>query len=100
MSYSNEILNVLREANPEKGLHKNSIVRHVYNMTSLDLFNSRPYETVKAEILKYLRNESALKGGAVERTEQRGFYRLNKNSHTVQQLLLQFEISEDDDWMM
>ncbi|MCQ2220539.1 MAG: hypothetical protein MJZ12_04060 [Prevotella sp.] len=100
MTYEHEILLILHEADPEKGLPLSAIVRNVYNMTAIDLFSSRPYDDVQADITKFLRTESAKKSGSIERTDTRGYYRLNKNSQTVQQLLLEFEVSEEDEWMM
>ena len=52
MAYQREILLVLREANREIGLPLDSIVRHVYNMTAIDLFSSRSYDDVKADVMK------------------------------------------------
>lgn len=100
MTYEHEILLILHEADPVKGLPLATIVRNVYNMTSIDLFSIRPYEDVQSDITKFLRNESSLKHGAVERTDVRGYYRLNKDSKAVQQLLLEFEVAEEDEWMM
>lgn len=100
MTYEHEILLVLHEADQLKGLPIATIVRNVYNMTSIDLFSMRPYDDVHADITKFLRHESSLKHGSIEKAEQRGYYRLNKNSQTVQQLLLEFEVAEEDEWMM
>lgn len=100
MTYENEILLILHEADPVKGLPLSTIVRNVYNMTAIDLFSSRPYEDVQIDITKYLYAESSKRSGSIERTDTRGYYRLNKNSQTVQQLLLKFEVAEEDEWMM
>lgn len=100
MTYENEILLILHEADPVKGLPLSTIVRNVYNMTAIDLFSSRPYEDVQIDITKYLYAESSKRYGSIERTDTRGYYRLNKNSQTVQQLLLKFEVAEEDEWMM
>lgn len=91
---------ILREASSDKGLSIDTIVRNVYNMTNVDMFSARPFEDVKNDVVKYLHAESSIKGGIIEKTEQRGFYRLNRKSQTVKQLLLEFEISEEDEWMM
>lgn len=100
MNYEHEILLILHEADPVKGLPIATIVRNVFNMTCIDLFSMRPYEDVQNDITKFLRYESSMKHGSVERAETRGYYRLNKNSQTVQQLLLEFEVAEEDEWMM
>lgn len=100
MTYEHEILLILHEADPEKGLPLGAIVRNVYNMTAIDLFSSRPYDEVQGDITKFLHAESTKKTGSIERADTRGYYRLNKNSQTVKQLLLEFEVSEEDEWMM
>ena len=100
MAYQREILLILREANHEKGLPIDTIVRHVYNMTAVDLFSSRPYEDVKADVAKFLKTESSYSQGAVCKCEKRGWYRLNTASQIVTQLMLEFEIDENDEWMM
>lgn len=99
MSYENEILLILHEADPVKGLPLSSIVRNVYNITACDLFNPRQYDDVYADVQKYLRNESSIRGAYVEKADKRGYYRLNKNSQKTQQLLLEFESKDDEDWM-
>lgn len=100
MAYQREILLILREANQEKGLPVDTIVRHVYNMTAIDLFSSRPYEDVKADVTKYLKTESSYSNGAISKCEKRGWYKLNTSSHILTQLMLEFEIDENDEWMM
>lgn len=100
MTYEHEILLILREADPIKGLPIAGIVRNVYNMTAIDLFSMRSYEDVQTDVKKYLKFESSKTKGAIEHADTRGYYRLNKNSQVVQQLLLEFNNAEEDEWMM
>lgn len=100
MAYQREILLVLREANREIGLPLDSIVRHVYNMTAIDLFSSRSYDDVKVDVMKYLKAECSSCQGAVKRGEKKGWYRLNTDSNVVIQLMLEFEADVQDEWMM
>ena len=57
-------------------------------------------EDVYHEVGEYLRRTSSLSGSMIERTDTRGWYRLNMNSPRVQQLLLDFSSDEADEWMM
>lgn len=100
MNYQREILLLLREANQENGLPLDSIVRNVYNMTSIDLFFSRPYEDVKNDVIKCLRTETSYSQGSIKKAEKKGWYKLNTDSQVVIQLMLEFEPDEDDEWMM
>lgn len=100
MAYQREILLILREANREIGLPLDSIVRHVYNMTAVDLFFTRSYDDVKADVIKYLKAECSSCQGAVKRGEKKGWYKLNTNSKVVIQLMLEFETDVEDEWMM
>ena len=100
MKYEKEILLILREADPNVGLPLSSIVRNVFNMTACDLFSARTYDDVYADVQKDLRVESSIRGSYVEKADKRGFYRLNRNSQKTQQMLLEFEVAEDDEWMM
>lgn len=100
MAYQREILLILREANREIGLPLDSIVRHVYNMTAVDLFFARSYDDVKADVIKCLKAECSSTQGAVKRGEKRGWYKLNTDSKVVIQLMLEFETDIEDEWMM
>lgn len=100
MNYRDEIMKILAEANPDVGLASDVIARHVYNMTSCDLFSSVPYEKVKAEVACFLRKESSIRGGVIAKGQKRGSYCLNSSSPVVQQLMLEFEVREEDEWMM
>lgn len=94
MNYQSEILQVLREADPKRGLSIANIAHHVCNMTNRDLFEVRDYEDIRRDVTKFLRSESAKRGSAIEKTEKRGFYRLNPSSLNVQQLTLRFNNEE------
>ncbi|MBQ0073682.1 MAG: hypothetical protein KBT34_05770 [Prevotella sp.] len=64
------------------------------------LFNPLDQEKVYADVSEWLRTESTKSGASIERAETRGWYRLNMRSSQVQQLLLEFEPNEEDEWML
>lgn len=100
MSYEKVIIQILREADPEKGQSLEVIVRNVYNITAIDLFSPRSLEDVNASVCKWLKTEAGFRDGMVEKTPQRGYYRLNKKSQKVTQLLFEFQTAEEDEWML
>lgn len=69
-------------------------------MTAIDLFSSRSYDDVKADVMKYLKAECSSCQGAVKRGKKKGWYRLNTDSNVVIQLMLEFEADVQDEWMM
>lgn len=69
-------------------------------MTAIDLFSSRSYDDVKADVMQYLKAECSSCQGAVKRGEKKGWYRLNTDSNVVIQLMLEFEADVQDEWMM
>lgn len=98
MNIENDILSVLREAG-DKGLPLRRLAMHVYNMEN-SFFQPLDREDIYREVGEYLRRTSSLSGSMIERTDTRGWYRLNINSPRVQQLLLDFSNDEADEWMM
>lgn len=98
MDFEREILDVLREAG-QTGLPVKRIALNVFNITN-SLFNPLDPEKVYAEVSDWLRTESAKSGASIEKTDTRGWYRLNLNSQKVQQLLMEFLPNEEDEWMM
>lgn len=98
MNYETEILTILREAG-QQGMPVRRIARNVVNMTNT-FFMQQTVEDVYDDVAAYLRLKSSQKGAEIEKAETRGWYRLNVNSKQVQQLLLDFTMREEDEWMM
>ncbi|SFW19709.1 hypothetical protein SAMN02910409_0838 [Prevotellaceae bacterium HUN156] len=89
MSYDQQILKILTEAG-ERGISVQNISRHVYNM-NCTFFVSPDFEEIRNYVQQYLLKNSKSNNSLIERTEQRGWYRLNTTgSNDAQQLMLQF----------
>lgn len=96
MTYDQQILQILNEAG-EKGIGVMTIARHLYN-TNVTFFYTPDFEEIRAYVQQYLLRNSRSAQSLVERTERRGFYRLNmKGSADARQLVLDFQKHEDDE---
>lgn len=93
MDYSADILNILVQA-PE-GLSVRKIVRHVYNAHN-SLFETVELEDVKRYVTQYLASRSKTRRSPIERTSERGVYRLNPLSNECKELMLQFQEESDE----
>ena len=82
-------MKILTEAG-ERGISVQNISRHVYNM-NCTFFVSPDFEEIRNYVQQYLLKNSKSNNSLIERTEQRGWYRLNTTgSNDAQQLMLQF----------
>ena len=89
MSYDQQILKVLTEVG-ERGLSVQAISKHVFNMNRT-FFVSPDYEEIRTYVQQYLLRNSKSAQSLIERTGQRGYYRLNTSgSADAMQTLLQF----------
>ena len=95
MNYDQQILKVLTEAG-DYGVSVQSVVKHVYNMNRT-FFSQPDYEDVKSYVQQFLLRNSKSSQSPIERTERRGYYRLNTSGSTdARQLMLQFsEVQEE-----
>jgi len=95
VNYDQQILKVLTEAG-DYGVSVQSVVKHVYNMNRT-FFSQPDYEDVKFYVQQFLLRNSKSSQSLVERTERRGYYRLNTSGSTdARQLMLQFsEVQEE-----
>lgn len=93
MDYSKDILDILLKA-PE-GLSIRKIVRHVYNAHN-NLFETVDIEDVKRFVTQYLNSRSKTSSSPIERTGERGVYRLNEKSKESMELMLQFKEQNDE----
>ncbi len=90
MGYDQQILKILTEAG-EPGVSVQTIAKHVYNMNTT-FFHQPSFEEIRAYVQQYLLRNSKSGQSLIERTERRGYYRLNtKGSQDARQLLLQFQ---------
>ncbi len=95
MNYDQQILKVLTDAG-DYGVSVQSVVKHVYNM-NLTFFSQPDYEDVKSYVQQFLLRNSKSSQSLVERTERRGYYRLNTGgSKDARQLMLQFREAQEE----
>ena len=79
-----------------RGVSVRAISKHVFNMNST-FFSQPDYEELRAYVQKYLLRNSKSRQSLIERTDRRGYYRLNtKGSKDAQQLLLQFREKKEE----
>ena len=99
MAYDRQILQILSDVG-ELGIGVQHLAKHVYNMNCTFFFQPDLQE-IRNYVRKYLLRNSKSAQSLIERTERRGYYRLNKNSADVRQLMLEFrntriqEVAED-----
>ena len=95
MGYDEQILKVLTEAG-ERGIGVQNIARHVYNM-NCTFFSQPDFSELHAYVQQYLLRNSKSPQSLIERTERRGFYRLNTTGSTdARQMMLQFLEEQED----
>ncbi len=95
MSLDKEIFRVLAEVGDE-GLSIRKISIHVHNACN-SFFDRRTYDDVHEYVTHFLIRNSRNPNSLIEKTGQRGCYRLNTNSYMTQQLMLQFADYDDHD---
>ena len=89
MNYDKQILDILTRVG-ERGISVQAMSKHVYNMNRT-FFVSPDFEEIRNYVQQYLLKNSKSDHSLIERTEQRGWYRLNTmGSNDAQQLMLQF----------
>lgn len=89
MTYDQQILKILIEASG-KALSVQAIAKHLYNM-NCTFFNQPDYDEIRSYVHQYLLRNSKSPQSLVERSVQRGHYRLNIDGSTdARQMLLQF----------
>ena len=95
MNYDQQILKVLTDTG-DYGVSVQSVVKHVYNMNRT-FFSQPDYEDVKSYVQQFLLRNSKSSQSLVERTERRGYYRLNTCGSTdARQLMLQFREAQEE----
>lgn len=84
-----EIIRVLAEAG-DRGLSMKKITMHVYNHVN-GLFFSVDFDEVRRLVVNFVNRNARQSGSVIERTNERGIYRLNKCSGDENQLKLDFK---------
>lgn len=94
MNYDREILQVLCEAG-EKGLSVGKIARHVFNSRN-GFFDNVTFDEVRREVASFLTRGCKSSDAVVERTGERGVYRMNLSSVNTGQLMFDFKDDETE----
>lgn len=94
MNYDHEILSVLTEAG-DKGLSLKKIAMHVYNRAN-GLFCAADIEDVRRYVANYVARVSRQSGSVIERTDERGVYRINNSCSDANQLHFVFKEYEPE----
>ena len=90
MTYDNYILQILADVG-ERGIGVRLLAKHVYNM-SCTLFSQPDLQEIHSYVQSYLLKNSKLPQSLIERTERRGWYRLNtRNNAYARQLRQTFQ---------
>jgi hypothetical protein len=96
MSYDKQILHILTEVG-ERGINVQNISRHVYNMNCTFFFQPN-YEDIHEYVQQFLLRNSKSSQSLIERTDRRGYYRLNTiGSSDAQQMMLQFKETQEEE---
>lgn len=99
MTYDGQILKILTDVG-EKGIGVQQLAKHVYNM-NCTLFSQPDLQELHSYVQQYLLRNSKSAQSLIERTERRGYYRLNiQNNADARQLMLEFrehaELQEEE----
>ena len=96
MNYDRQILHILTEVG-ERGINVQNISRHVYNMNSTFFFQP-DYEDIHEYVQQFLLRNSKSPHSLVERTDRRGYYRLNTaGCSDARQMMLHFKEEQEKD---
>lgn len=101
MTYDRQILEILTEVG-DRGISVQLMSMHLYNRT-VSLFSSQDLNEIKAYVRQYFIRNTKSSQSLIERTDRRGYYRLNTgNNADARQLMLEFKnpqkpIQEDSD---
>ena len=89
MTYDKQILQILTDVG-EQGIGVQQLAKHVYNL-NCTLFSQPDLQEVYSYVRQFLLKNSRSAQSLIERTERRGYYRLNtKNNADARQLVLEF----------
>lgn len=89
MTYDRQILEILTEVG-DKGISVQLLSKHLYNR-NVSLFSTQDINEIKAYVRQYFIRNARSSQSLIERTERRGYYRLNTgNNADARQLMLEF----------
>lgn len=89
MTYDKQILQILTAVG-ERGIGVQQLAKHVYNLNNT-LFTQPDMQEVHGYVQQFLLKNSKSPQSLIERTERRGYYRLNmQNNADARQLMLTF----------
>jgi hypothetical protein len=95
MIYDQQILRILSEVG-ERGISVGILAKHVYNL-NCTLFSQPNIQDIHQYVQQYLLRNSKSEQSLIQRTEKRGYYRLNtQNSADARQLMLNFREEEEE----
>ncbi|MCI6118306.1 MAG: hypothetical protein MR717_03295 [Prevotella sp.] len=95
-TYDSYVITVLLKMG-DKGISLRNLVRSVYNLCTTFFFTP-DYDDVYRKVQQYVLRNSASQSSLIERMSTRGYYRLNKNSVVAEQLILQFNTDNNEDF--
>ena len=95
-TYDSYVITVLLKMG-DKGISLRNLVRSVYNLCTTFFFTP-DYDDVYRKVQQYVLRNSASQSSLIERMSTRGYYRLNKNSVVAEQLILQFNADNNEDF--
>ena len=89
MTYEKQILQILTDVG-EKGIGVQQLAKHVYNM-NCTLFSQPDLLEIRTFVQQYLLRNSKSAQSLIERTDRRGYYKLNtQNNADARQMVLEF----------
>ena len=89
MTYDRQILQILTEVG-EKGINVPLLSKHLYNLNA-SFFHCPDLAEIQNYVRQYLMRNSKSVSSLIERTDRRGFYRLNtQNNADARQLMFEF----------
>jgi len=93
MTYDRQILQILTNVG-QQGIGVQQLAKHVYNL-NCTLFSQPDLQEIHSYVQQYLLKNSKSELSLIERTERRGYYRLNTlNNADARQLMLEFREHE------
>ena len=89
LTYDKQLLRILTDVG-DRGISVQSLSKHLYNL-NCTFFSTPNFEEIRSYVQQYLLRNSKSSQSLIERTDRRGFYRLNtQNNADAQQLMIQF----------
>lgn len=95
MTYDRQILQILTNVG-QQGIGVRQLAKHVYNL-NCTFFSQPDLQEIHGYVRKYLLRNSKSPNSLIEKTERRGYYRLNtQNNADARQMVLQFRKQNEE----